>query len=81
MAEIKITLGDGGQAYVSLSPASTAEIRHSVALDELEQVDAIPSLGAIVLDFDHYGRLAGIQILSAADSVLAPELLHDAERA
>jgi uncharacterized protein YuzE len=80
MAEIKITLDDAGRAYVSLSPASTAEIRHSVALDELEQADVIPSLGAIVLDFDHYGRLAGIKILDAADSVLPPELLDDAER-
>jgi uncharacterized protein YuzE len=80
MAEIKITLDDAGQAYVSLSPASRSEIRHSVALDELEQADVIPSLGAIVLDFDHYGRLAGIRIVSAADSVLPPELLDDAER-
>jgi len=72
MAEIKITLNDASQAYVSLSPSSTSEIRDSVALDGLEQADAIPALGAIVLDFDHYGRLVGIEIASAADSVLPP---------
>lgn len=77
MAEIKITRDEGGQAYVSLS---SAEIRDSVALDGLEQADTIPSLGAIVLDFDHYGRLAGIQVVAAADSVLPPELLDEAER-
>jgi uncharacterized protein YuzE len=77
MAEIKITRDDGGQAYVSLS---SAEIRDSVALDGLEQADTIPSLGAIVLDFDHYGRLAGIKVVAAADSVLPPELLDEAER-
>ena len=51
-----------------------------MALDGLEQADAIPALGSIVLDFDHYGRLAGIEILSAADSVLPAALLDDAER-
>jgi uncharacterized protein YuzE len=80
MAEIKITLDDAGGAYVSLSPSSTAEVRDSVALDGLEQADAISALGSIVLDFDHYGRLAGIEILSAADSVLPAALLDDAER-
>lgn len=80
MAEIKITLNDAGRAYVSLSPSSTPEIRDSVALDGLGQADAIPALGAIVLDFDHYGRLVGIEIESAADSVLPPALLDDAER-
>jgi uncharacterized protein YuzE len=77
MAEIKITLDDAGQAYVSLS---SSEIRDSVALDGLEQAEAIPALGAIVLDFDHYGRLAGIRVVTAADSVLSPELLDEANR-
>lgn len=77
MAEIKITLDDAGRAYIGLSDA---EVRDSVPLEELEQADAIPALGAIVLDFDHYGRLAGIEILSSADSALPPGLLDDAER-
>jgi uncharacterized protein YuzE len=80
MAEIQITLDDAGRAYLSLSPSSTVEVRDSVALDELEQADTIPALGAIILDFDHYGRLAGIEILSSAQSVLPPALLDDAER-
>jgi hypothetical protein len=77
MAEIRITLDDTGQAYVSLSSAA---IRHSVALDGLEEADIVPALSAIVLDFDHYGRLAGIKIVAGADSVLPPEVLDEAER-
>ncbi|MCW3066924.1 MAG: hypothetical protein JWN32_4096 [Solirubrobacterales bacterium] len=80
MAEIKITLDDAGRAYVSLSPSTTSGVRVSVALDGLEQADAIPALGVIALDFDHYRRLVGIEIQSAADSVLPPALLDDAER-
>ena len=30
------------------------------------------------LQFDHYGRLAGIEVIDAADSVLPPGLLDDA---
>jgi len=51
-----------------------------VALDGLEQADGIPALDAIVLDFDHYGRLAGIAVTSGAESALPPALLDDAER-
>jgi uncharacterized protein YuzE len=80
MAEIHITLNDAGRAYLSLSPSSSVEVRDSVALDGLEQADAIPALGAIILDFDHYGRLAGIEILNSAQSVLPPALLDDAQR-
>jgi uncharacterized protein YuzE len=80
MAEIKLTIDDAGRAYVSLSPSSTAKVRNSVALGGLEEAEAIPALDEIVLDFDHYGRLAGIEILSAADSVLPAALLDEAER-
>jgi hypothetical protein len=31
-----------------------------------------------VLDFDHYGRLAGIEIVEGADSALPPRLLEPA---
>ncbi len=79
MAEIKIALDDTtGRAYISFSGA---EVRDSVALDGLEQADAIPALESIVLDFDHYGRLAGIEILGSAASALPPALLDDADRA
>lgn len=77
MAESKITLDDTGRAYSSLS---AVEIRGSVALGSLEQADGIRALGAIVLEFDHYGRLAGTGILSGADSALRPALLDNAER-
>jgi uncharacterized protein YuzE len=80
MAEIQITLDDTGRAYINLSPASAVEVRDSVELDRLEQADAIPALGALSLDFDHYGRLVGIEILNSAQSALPPALLHDAER-
>lgn len=78
MAEMKITLDRTGRAYISLSGS---EIRDSVALDELEQAGEIAALGSIVLDFDHYGRLAGIEILSGAESALPPALLDQADRA
>jgi uncharacterized protein YuzE len=77
MDAIKITLDDSGRAYLRLSDA---EVRESVSLDELEQAGSIPALGSIVLDFDHYGRLAGIEIVNAADSVLPPALLDGADR-
>jgi hypothetical protein len=77
MAEIKLTLDDAGRAYLRLAGG---EIRHSVALESLEEADVIPTLGAIVLDFDYYGRLAGIEILSGAESALPQELLDQAER-
>ena len=77
MAEIKLTLDDSGGAYLALSDG---EIRESVSLDELEQAGEIPALEALVLDFDFYGRLAGIRILSSADSALPPGLLDQAQR-
>ena len=76
MAEIKVTLGERGSAYLTLSPT---EIRHSVALDQLDEANMIPALGAIVLDFDYFGRLAGIEIGGSADSVLPPALIEAAE--
>lgn len=75
-----MTLDDSGGAYVALSPSSGAEIRHSIALDELEEAQTVPTLDGIVLDFDYYGRLAGIRVTGAADSVLPPALLDQAER-
>ncbi len=77
MAEIGITVDGAGRAYLRLSDAA---VRDSVALGELDQADSIPALGEIVLDFDHYGRLAGIEIAGSADSALPPALLDAAER-
>jgi len=50
-----------------------------VALDALEAADAIPALDGLVLDFDHYGRVVGLRITGAADSILAPSLIEAAE--
>jgi predicted enzyme related to lactoylglutathione lyase len=44
----------------------------------LEAADAIPALDGLVLDFDHYGRVVGLRITGAVDSILAPSLLEGA---
>jgi hypothetical protein len=49
-------------------------------LDALEAADAIPALDNLMLDFDHYGRVVGLRITSAAESILAPCLLQAAQR-
>ena len=80
MAEITVTVQPSGEAYVSLVVGAPPEVRDSVALDELEAADEIPALDGIVLDFDHYGRVVGLRVTGAADSVLAPSLLDASER-
>ena len=79
MPEIAVTVEPGGEAYVALVLGTPPEIRNSVALDALEEVNAIPALEGLVLHFDHYGRLVGIQVTTAAHSVLAPSLLEAAQ--
>jgi hypothetical protein len=76
--EIDITLETSGEAYVALVVGPPPEVRDSVALDALEEADAIPALESLVLDFDHYGRLVGLRITGGADSALAPSLLQAA---
>jgi len=80
MAEVRVTLGADGEAYVDLSGGARPEVRDSVPLDGLEEAEAIPALGSLVLDFDHYGRLIGIEVWPSAESVLAPALIDAAER-
>jgi hypothetical protein len=72
VADIRVTVEDSGRAYITLADG---EIRDSVALDELEDADRIPALGSLVLHFDFYGRLAGIEVTGAADSAFPPGLL------
>jgi hypothetical protein len=79
MAEISVTVTAPGEAYVTLVVGPAPEVRASVALDELEAAGAIPALDGLVLDFDLYGRLVGLRITGAADSILAPSLLEAAE--
>jgi len=40
----------------------------------------VPALDALVLEFDFYGRLIGIEVTNASASVLPPALLDSAER-
>ncbi len=80
MSEIRTTVDATGRAYIDLATGSGGEIRDSVALDELEAADGVPALSSIVLHFDFYGRLAGIEVTSSADSVLPPALLETAAR-
>jgi predicted enzyme related to lactoylglutathione lyase len=78
VAEIAVTVQASGEAYVALVVGDAPEVRDSVALDALEAADAIPALDGIVLDFDHYGRVVGLRITGAVDSILAPSLLEGA---
>jgi hypothetical protein len=80
MAQITVTVGPDGEAYVALVVGRAPEVRDSVTLDALEEANAIPALDGLVLDFDHYGRIVGLRVTRAADSVLAPSLLDAAER-
>jgi hypothetical protein len=75
MPEIAVTVDDDGGAYVALVVGAAPEVRRSVALDTLEDAGEVPALDRIVLEFDFYGRLAGVRVTGSADSVLAPSLL------
>ena len=79
MTEIRTTVDATGGAYIDLATGSGGEIRDRVALDELEDAARVPALESIVLHFDFYGRLAGIEVTGSADSVLPPALLDAAE--
>ena len=78
MADIAVTVEASGEAHVALVVGEAPEVRDSVALDTLEAADAIPALDGIVLEFDHYGRLVGLRVTGAVESVLAPSLLDAA---
>jgi len=78
MPDITVTSNEAGEAYVALVTGRPPQVRHSVALDVLEEADTIPALESLVLDFDHYGRVVGLRVTAAADSVLAPSLLEGA---
>lgn len=78
MVEIAVTLTDDGGVYVHLMPGDASIVRESIALDELEAADRVPTLDALTLDLDHYGRLVGIRVAGSPDSVLPPALLDAA---
>ena len=77
--EIRVTVDGGGGAMLDLAGEAGGEIRHSVALDELEAAERVPALGSLVLHFDFYGRLAQIEVTDSVGSVLPPALLGVAE--
>jgi len=76
MSEIQVTVNADGSGYVRLSP--TGEVRTSVALESHPESGLVPTLQAMVLDFDHYGRLIGIEVLDSVASVLPPALVEAA---
>ena len=80
MAEIAVTVEASGEAYVALVVGPAPAVRHSVALDALDEAERIPALDGIMLDFDYYGRVVGLRVTGAADSILAPSLLEAAGR-
>ena len=61
---VDIRLGDG-------------EVRDSVSLGEHDDADRIPTLDALVLHFDFYGRLTAIEVTGSATSVLPPGLIDN----
>ncbi len=70
---IRTTVEESGRAYIDLG--AEGAVRDSVALGDHEAVEQVPALDSIVLHFDFYGRLAGIEILDSA-TVLPPGLLE-----
>ena len=74
-----MTVDAAGRAFVARAPPSGGEVRDAVALDGLDEAQSVTALGSLVLHFDHYGRLAGIEITDSAASVLPPALLDEAE--
>lgn len=74
MTVIKTTVDESGRAYIDLG--AEGEVRDSVALGDHEAVEQVPALDSIVLHFDFYGRLAGIEITDSVESVLPPALLE-----
>ena len=48
-------------------------------LDELEDAGRIAALESLVLHFDFYGRLIGIEVTSSASSALPPGLIDQAQ--
>jgi hypothetical protein len=69
---MQITRNDDGGAYIALSDG---EVRDSVHLDELDDAGRLAALESMVLHFDFYGRLIGIEVTSSAESALPPGLL------
>ena len=75
---IRTTVDESGRAYIDLG--ADGAVRDSVALGDHEAVEQVPALESIVLHFDFYGRLAGVEVVDSAETVLPPALLERAIR-
>jgi uncharacterized protein YuzE len=73
---MRTTINADGSAYIDLG--AEGEVRDSVSLEDADAT--IPALESLVLHFDFYGRLAGIEVTGSAASVLPPALLDAAEQ-
>ena len=73
MPEISVATTPDGGAYIRLGDG---EVRDSVSLGEHDDADRIPTLDALVLHFDFYGRLTAIEVTDAVTSVLPPGLIE-----
>ncbi len=78
MADVSVRLQDDGGAWIDLAGPGGGELRDAVELADHEQAGRVPALDGLVLHFDHYGRLAAIEVTGAAGSVLPPALLDGA---
>ena len=77
VAEVEVTV-DGGERARRTSRCSAAAGSGGPGVRRARRAGGggrDPGAGQIVLDFDHYGRLAGIRVEGSADSVLSPSLL------
>ena len=59
--------------YIEVNPYHKPQ-----SLLDLNPRGLVPTLQSIVLDFDHYGRLIGIDVINSAAAVLPPALLEAA---
>ena len=69
-------MNESGRAYITLAEG---EVRDSVQLDELEDAGRLAALESLVLHFDFYGRLIGLEVTSSASSALPPGLIDQAQ--
>ena len=70
---------ESGYGYVYLADIPAGGVKSSVQLGG-ENPNDPDTLSSLVLDFDHEGRLVGIEVLGHAERVLRPELLERAQQ-
>ena len=79
MAEIGVTVQSSGAAYVTLLVGEPPEVRDSVSLGDLDAAERDPRARRPRAGLrSRRGRLVGLRITDAVDSILAPSLLDAA---